>query len=396
MPDLALKNLDDEIAETLRKVLEGKNLQRSDAYRLIKSEGEEAKAIMLMAGVVRDLSKGKRVSFSKKVFVPLTNMCRNRCGYCGFRKEPKHPEARLMAPSQVLKMARLGKKAGCKEVLFSLGEKPEEAYPEVRERLRRLGYNATVDYLRDICDAVLKMGLFPHSNPGVLTKDELANLREVNLSMGLMLENVSERLLKKGGPHEFSPGKDPKLRLATMEHAGRLKIAFTTGLLIGIGETLDERVDSLFAIKELNDRYGHVQEVIIQGFKAKVGTPMEKYREPSAWEVALTVAIARLIFKGSVNVQTPPNLLPRFYRLLLFAGINDWGGVSPVTKDFINPNHPWPHLDELRRKTEESGFELRERLPMYPEYILSENGFVPEPLRDMVMSMIDQDGYVRG
>lgn len=385
-----------EIVELLLKAIEGNTITREDAYTLIKSNSAETLALMQVAGLIREREKGRLISYSRKVFIPLTNICRNKCGYCGFRKEPSEPSARIMAPHEVLEVAEKGKKAGCKEALFTLGERPEYRYSEVRERLKQFGYKSMVEYLRDMCRLVVeKTGLLPHSNPGIVTKSELAELRETNASMGLMLENISERLCKKGGPHEFSPGKHPRLRLATIENAGQLKIAFTTGLLIGIGETLEERVDSLFAIKKLNEKYGHIQEVIIQPFHAKPGTPMEHCLEPTTLDIIRTIAVARLIFRGETNIQTPSNLSRDALPTLLFAGINDLGGISPVTKDFINPEAPWPMLKELKKVTEHVGFKLKERLPIYPEYILKKPGFMPNPLKDRIRALVDENGYVK-
>jgi len=386
-----------ELGEILGEAVSGRGIEKGDAYRLMRADESGLPSLMSAAGKVRLGSKGVITSFSRKAFIPLTNMCRNACGYCGFRRSPTDPQAQLLTPKQVLEIAKQARAAGCNEALFTLGEKPEERYPEVRRKLRALGYDTTVNYLRDVCEIVIEeTGLLPHSNPGVLTPEEIATLRGVNASMGLMLENISERLCELGGPHELSPGKKPKLRLDTIEAAGRQKVAFTTGLLIGIGETLEERVDSLFAIKELHDRYGHIQEVLIQNFRAKVGTPMENALEPSPLDVVKTLAVARLIFGGEMNLQAPPNLNSEIMPLLLRAGANDWGGVSPVTVDHINPEAPWPSINRLRVLTEREGLVLRERLPIYPEFILQKRGFLPERLRELIISRIDEKGYVKG
>jgi len=385
--------LDSEIREALYKSLEGKEIKKEDAYRLIRSNNLQA--LLSIASMIRDNCKGKRVTYSRKTFIPLTNICRNRCGYCGFRKEPDDNDAEIMKPSKVLSFAKTGSKVHCTEALFTLGEKPEQRYPEVNEDLKRLGYNSTLEYLRDICEMVIKKtGLLPHSNPGVMTKSELADLKEVNASMGLMLENVSDRLCDKGGPHEFSPGKRPELRLATIENAGQLKIPFTTGLLIGIGESPDEIIDSLYAIKEINEKYGHIQEIIIQNFRAKPKTPMESHPEPDVKDIAKTIALARLIFLG-MNIQAPPNLSCE-YSAYLSAGINDWGGISPVTKDFINPEAPWPEIETLRRVTEQKGFELKARLPVYPEFILNKDYLLPKSLKGYIISLVNDEGFVKG
>ncbi|MCP8309516.1 MAG: 7,8-didemethyl-8-hydroxy-5-deazariboflavin synthase CofG [archaeon] len=351
---------------------------------------------MSVASMIRDNYKGKRITYSRKIFIPLTNICRNRCGYCGFRKEPDDNDAEIMEPSKVLSFAKAGSKANCTEALFTLGEKPEQRYQEVSEELKRSGYNSILEYLRDMCEMVIKKtGLLPHSNPGVMTKSELADLKDVNASMGLMLENVSNRLCDKGGPHEFSPSKRPELRLATIENAGQLKIPFTTGLLIGIGESPEEIIDSLYAIKKINEKYGHIQEIIIQNFRAKPKTPMESHSEPDVKDIVKTIALARLIFLGKMNIQAPPNLSNE-YSAYLSAGINDWGGISPVTKDFVNPEAPWPEIKVLKRVTEQKGFELKARLPVYPEFILNKADLLPKSLKSYIISLVDEEAFVKG
>jgi 7,8-didemethyl-8-hydroxy-5-deazariboflavin synthase CofG subunit len=265
------------------------------------------------------------------------------------------------------------------------GERPEARFKEARNILKKLGYKTTVEYLRDMCELVVKRtGILPHSNPGTMTKKEMAELREVNASMGLMLENVSPRLCEAGGPHEKAPSKHPKVRLAVIEHAGQLMIPFTTGVLIGIGETPEEIVDSLYAIKELHSRYGHIQEVIIQNFRAKPGTPMSNHPEPTREYMLRAIALARLIMGGEANIQAPPNL-SSYYPEYLDAGINDWGGVSPVTLDYVNPEAPWPQVSKLREVCRKKGFRLRQRLPVYPEYVLYKRSYLPGNLKDLII-----------
>jgi FO synthase len=279
--------------------------------------------------------------------------------------------------------------------MFSLGEKPEEIYPQTREQLAHLGHRSMISYLRAMCELVVEQtGLLPHANAGILTREELAELRDVNASMGLMLENVSARLMAPGGPHWQCAGKEPSARLDTIAWAGEMKVPFTTGLLIGIGETSQERVDSLLAIKELHARYGHIQEVIIQNLRVKEDTAMRGWREPSLLDMVRTIAVARLLLPA-MNIQAPPNLTPQAYQLYLLAGINDWGGISPVTSDFINPEAPWPSIAELKAVSEVAGFELRERLAIYPEYVIQRDGFVRESLRQRILAWTDDDGYVR-
>ena len=302
------------------------------------------KELLYVASTLRNRSKGTNVSYSRKVFIPLTNFCQNFCRYCIYRRDPSDPLAKTLEPDEVEMVADDGWRVGCTEALFVTGDRPEASYQEVRVNLRKLGYVSTVEYLRDMCEMVLKRtGLLPHSNPGTISKREMGELKDVNASLGLMLENVSARLTLRGGPHESSPSKDPKLRLATIEYAGQLKIPFTTGLLIGIGETSEEVVDSLFAIKDLHDRYRHIQEVIIQNFQSKPGIPMMDHPEPSPKYVMRVAAMARLILGGDMNIQVPPNLSIQYERYL-DAGVNDWGGISPITVDHINPEAPWPQI----------------------------------------------------
>jgi 7,8-didemethyl-8-hydroxy-5-deazariboflavin synthase CofG subunit len=384
------------VEELLAKAVTEEALSREEACRLIRASGSEVPALTMAAGLVRDRCHAGVVTYSRKVFIPLTNLCRDVCGYCTFVKQPGEAEAQTMTPEMVLASATAAKRAGCKEALFSLGDKPELKYPSHREWLRKRGYATTLAYLRDMCELVYReTGLLPHVNPGILAEEDIASLREVSASAGIMLETVSARLLRPGQAHHRCPDKVPNKRLDTIETAGRLKVAFTTGILIGIGETLEERVDSLFAIKELHERYGHIQEVIIQNFRAKPGIAMTDHAEPSLLDMLRTIAIARLILGGRMNIQAPPNLTPDAYQMYLFAGINDWGGISPVTRDYINPEKPWPKIVELRETTAAAGFDLRERLAIYPEYVVQRNGFIPSGLSERIYEMADEDGLVR-
>ena len=384
------------IGEILAKALEGKKINVEEAYQLINLDFKHLPVLMATANLLKFKGKKDKVSFSKKVFIPLTNLCRNACKYCGFRLEPSNKKAGFLTPKQVLEIAEKGKKMGCNEALFTLGEKPEEKYGEAKIQLKRLGYNTTIEYLYDMCKTVFeKTGLLPHSNPGVLTIEDLRDLREVNLSLGLMLENVSSRLCEKGGPHEFSPGKNPKIRLETIENAGKLNIAFTTGILLGIGETPEEIIDSFNVLREIHEKYQHLQEIIIQPFMAKKGTPMENHPEPSWFTLLKTVAVVRIFFGSNMNIQVPPNLTKPIIDLLPYAGINDWGGVSPITPDHINPEKPWPKLYELKEITQNCGFVLKQRLPIYPEYVKEKLWFIPEKFKDTVFERVDSEGYVK-
>lgn len=338
---------------------------------------------------------GSTVTWSRNVFIPLTNLCRDRCAYCTFARVPGDPLAHTMTPEEVLAAARAGRRAGCKEALFSLGDKPELRYPAYRAWLEGLGYRSTVEYLAAMCRLVFEeTGLLPHSNPGPLSREEMLLLQPVNASLGTMLESVSPRLAAPGEAHHGCPDKVPRVRLAGIEAAGRLGIPFTTGILIGIGETLDERIDSLFAIREIHERYGHIQEVIVQNFRSKADTKFANRPEPPALDVARTAAVARLILGGRIHLQVPPNLTGDAYGFYLLAGIDDWGGVSPVTRDFINPEMAWPEIERLRAVTREAGFELRERLAAYPEYI-REPGWMPGALRRRALEWTDAAGLVR-
>ena len=384
------------IREALEKALNGQPITQEDAYHLIPASGTALVALMLAASRVRDHLKGHRVTYSRKVFLPLTNLCRDRCGYCTFVQAPGDPKAHTMTPEEVLQVATEGQRLGCKEALFSLGDRPELRHAEARRHLQALGYCTTPDYLIAMGRLVLEeTGLLPHTNAGLMTREELLRLREVNASMGLMLENVSDRLLQRGGPHFGAESKVPSLRLRMMEVAGELGIPFTTGILIGIGETLEERVDSLFAIRDLHQRYGHIQEVIIQNFRAKPDTRMRQASEPTALDMLRTIAVARLVLGGEMNIQAPPNLTPDAYQMYLFAGINDWGGVSPLTRDFINPEAPWPQLLELKRMTEEAGFHLTERLAVYPEYIQSGSTYLSQQVQERIADLVDEEGFVK-
>ncbi len=386
----------ERFSEAIEQASGDKLLTRRQAYFLIEVEHEKLILdLMRAASRLCDRAKNSTVTFSKKVFIPLTNICRDRCRYCTFRKDPGETGAHTMSPEEVLAVAEAGEKLGCKEALFSLGDRPEISFPEVREQLRRLGHETTLSYLKEMCRRILgETRLLPHSNPGLMRRHDLEDLKPFNASMGMMLESVSERLMLSGKAHDLAPDKHPRLRLRTLEEAGRLRIPFTTGILIGIGETLAERVDSLFAIRDLHQRFGHIQEVIIQNFRVKRTIPMANHQEPSLLDLAKTIAVARLVLGGEMNIQAPPNLSPGKYPFLLKAGVNDWGGISPLTIDHINPEAPWPHIKRLREETTHAGFTMRERLAIYPEFT-QRDGFLASPARERVNSLRDEEGYAR-
>ena len=372
---------------------QGQGLSREDSLALLAQA--QTSALLQASCRLRARAKGRSVSYSKKVFIPLTTLCRDYCGYCTFRKDPGQPGAHFMTPDEVLALAERGRRAGCKEALFSLGDQPEQIFPEARDFLRAQGFDTTLAYLAAMCRMVLeRTGLLPHANPGVMGRDDLAALKESNVSMGIMLETVSPRLLKKGLAHWHAPDKVPALRLRTIEEAGRQKIAFTTGILIGIGETLKERVDSLLAIRALHERYGHIQEVIVQNFRAKPDTPFAAHADAGLEDLLRTLALARLLLGGEINLQAPPNLSYKDFPRLLDAGINDWGGISPVTLDFINPEAAWPQIATLAEKTAAAGLELRERLALYPEFA-QRSGFLSERVCAEFARHAGADGYAR-
>ncbi len=379
----------------LERAKAGLPTSREEAVGFLGVSDDRLPDLLQAASALRDRGCGRRITFSKKVFVPLTTLCRDYCGYCTFRRDPGEPGAHTMTPEEVIALVQAGGRLGAKEALFSLGDRPEALSSEHRDFLRRMGHRTTLGYLRQVCELVLSESpLLPHANPGVMGERDLAALREVNVSMGLMLETASERLLGPGMAHDRAPDKAPARRLRTIELAGKLQIPFTTGILIGIGETAEERVDALLAIRDLHERFGHIQEVIIQNFRAKPRIPMSRHPEPSAAEMLRTVAVARLVLGPEMNLQAPPNLSAPDYPALLHAGLNDWGGISPLTVDHINPEAPWPPLGALKRATEEAGFQLRERLAIYPEYALRPE-FLAEGLRSRVGALVDGDGCVR-
>lgn len=378
---------------TLEHAVQGQGVSREEA--LVLWEKASLDELLGAASELREQGKGTTISFSKKVFIPLTTLCRDYCSYCTFRKDPGQPGAHFMTPEEVLALAEQGRRAGCKEALFSLGEQPERIFPEAREFLRGQGYSRTLDYLAAMCELVVEQtGLLPHANPGVMDGAALDKLKESNASVGLMLENVSVRLMRDGLPHANAPDKVPALRLRTMEEAGKRSIAFTTGILIGIGETMEERIDSLLAIRAMHEKYGHIQEVIVQNFRAKPDIPMAQHAEPPLEDFLRTIAMARLIFGPQMNVQAPPNLSYDDFPRLLDAGINDWGGISPVTKDFINPEAAWPQISRLRAETEARGFVLRERLALYPEFVARAE-FVASRIREKMAALAGTDGFAR-
>jgi FO synthase len=357
---------------------------------------DDTRSLMSVAGAIRDAGHQNTVSYSRKVFIPLTHLCRDVCHYCTFAQVPRKLKAPYLTPDEVLKIAQDGAKAGCKEALFTLGDKPELRYKAARDGLKELKQDSTLSYLRDMAQMVLdETGLFPHLNPGLMDADELAEMRKVSISMGIMLESASDRLTEKGMPHYGSPDKVPARRLETLRLAGEAKVPFTSGILIGIGETRFERIESLLALRDANEPHGHIQEIIIQNFRAKAETLMVNAPEPDMNELLWTISLARIIFGAGMNIQAPPNLSPGIFEQIVDAGINDWGGVSPVTPDFVNPEAPWPHLTDLADKTAGAGKLLIERLALYPGYANDLAQWVDPSVEPLVLQAIDGSGFAR-
>ena len=352
--------------------------------------------LLRAAAARRDLAHGRRVSYSRKVFIPLTQLCRDVCHYCTFAHPPRAGDKAFLTIEQMVAIAQAGRAAGCKEALFTLGDKPEQRYRVAREELDRLGHPTTLSYLAEAARTVFcETGLLPHINPGLMTGEDVASLRGISVSQGIMLESISDRLMIKGAAHHGSPDKLPAARLDTIRKAGEHAVPFTSGILIGIGETREERIDSLLALRDLNDVYGHLQEVIVQNFRPKVGTRMESIAAPALDDHLWTIAIARMIFEPGMNIQAPPNLSSGVLGHLIEAGINDWGGVSPITLDHVNPEAPWPHLRVLDGATRAAGKDLIERLAIYPAYAQDPDRWIDRGLRKPVLDLVDGEGLPR-
>lgn len=388
-----------KVMKTARSVLSrAEQGERPGAEEALLLAGyDDLKQLSNSAALIRDGGHPDIISYSPKVFIPLTRLCRDVCHYCTFAQTPKNLQQAYLKPEQVLEIAHAGKEAGCYEALFTLGDKPGLRYQAARDQLYRLGHNSTVSYLAAVAERVLEeTGLLPHLNPGVLSRGDLLQLRRVSVSQGLMLESIASRLCEKGGPHYGSPDKNPVTRLGSIAAAGSVRVPFTSGILIGIGETRRERIESLLALRELHEADDHLQEIIIQNFRRKPGTRMANAPEPDLDDLLWTIAVARVIFGARMNIQAPPNLMPEGLPQLIDAGINDWGGISPVTRDHVNPEAAWPHLDELRNVTEIRGKHLVARLPIYPEYVHELDKWVDPQLHRNVLGSVDAEGYARG
>jgi FO synthase len=383
-----------ETEHILNAVLQSNEISDNNAATL--AEYHDLPALLFTASQLRDAVHSNRISYSRKVFIPLTQLCRDVCHYCTFAHPPVRGQAAYLTRDEILAIAQAGAQAGCKEALFTLGDKPERRYKIARQELAQLGHETTLSYLAEMAQLVQReTGLLPHINPGVMSAQEIAQQRQVSVSQGIMLETISERLSERGGPHYGSPDKRPATRLETIRLAGEQKVPFTTGILIGIGETRLERIQALLALRTLHRQYGHIQEIIVQNFRAKPDTKMALAPEPDLDDLLWTIAIARVIFGGAMNIQAPPNLSPGSYHKLIAAGLNDWGGVSPVTPDHVNPEARWPHLDELTKQTAVEGKVLVERLAIYPSYIPEAQKWLDPSLITPVLHLSDSDGYAR-
>ncbi|MCC6202292.1 MAG: 5-amino-6-(D-ribitylamino)uracil--L-tyrosine 4-hydroxyphenyl transferase CofH [Gammaproteobacteria bacterium] len=385
---------DSDIASILDRARHGLRPSPSEAERL--ADCDDLPALMAAAAAIRDEAFGDAITYSRKVFVPLTQLCRDRCHYCTFAQPPRRGVSPFLDADAVLAIAEAGRRAGCKEVLFTLGDQPEARYPSAREALVALGHATTLDYVGAMARLVLeRTGLLPHLNPGIITRESAERLRPVSLSMGLMLESSAERLTRRGGPHHGCPDKHPEVRLAAIAAAGEANIPFTSGILIGIGEIRRERIASLLALRDLHERYGHLQEIIIQNFRAKLGTRMRGAPEPSAEDHLWTIAVARILFGAETSIQAPANLSPASKAQLVAAGIDDWGGISPVTPDHVNPEAPWPHLDALAQEMATAGKVLVERLAAHPRYLRAAARWLSPTIGARTLRLMDSEGYAR-
>ncbi len=376
--------------EPLNRILDGKNISRQEAFEIFKTSQNEPSELFQTAQTLRKKHKGNTVTFSKKVFCNLINLCKDTCSYCTYKAEPKESKLSLMSREDVHQLILLAKKYKCVEALFVTGERPEQKYEEAKAWLKSNGFSTTAEYLVHVSELALSEGLFPHTNAGNLTKQEMRELQNTNASMGLMLENVSERLTKKGMPHYLASSKKPKERLQVLQNAGELGLPMTTGLLVGIGETPNEIIESIFAIKDLNDKFSNIQEVILQNFQPKPDTMMSNFQSAEENNFKIVVALTRIVMP-EMNIQIPPNLSPVSYQTFLSVGINDWGGISPLTPDFVNPEFSWPNISKVDAYSQHAGFKLECRFPVYPEFF----SFLNHELKDRIDVLKNEEGFVK-
>jgi len=384
--DLSTTN---EIAQRIQNL----PITKGEIFELIKKY--DTKSLSTIAKISRDTCKNGPITYSRKVFINLINLCRDTCSYCTYKKELSDLDLSILTKDQALHIARLGKRLKCTEALIVTGERPEQKYPEFKEWLKKYDCSSTTEYIEQISNLILEeTGLLPHTNAGTLNYDELSVLKKSNVSLGCMLETASDRLSGKNMPHEFAPSKNPKARIRVLENAGKLKIPITTGLLIGIGETLEEIIDSLIVIREINQKYGNIQEIIMQNHVPKSNTKMRNFLPPSHDLFLLTISLARIIMP-QMNIQVPPNLSPNLYSTYINAGINDWGGISPLTIDFVNPESPWPDIKDVKHATEKAGYRFSRRLAIYPEFLLSKRDYIPKNLWNYITPLSDSSGLVK-
>jgi 7,8-didemethyl-8-hydroxy-5-deazariboflavin synthase CofG subunit len=377
-------------SESLNNVLENKTISHQDVIEIYQQSLKDPTELFLAAQNIRKKFKNQTVTFSKKAFFNIINLCKDTCSYCTYKAEPGEEKLSLMSKQQITELLQLAKKYNCVEALFVTGEQPEKKYPEAREWLKENGFNSTSEYLIHASELALEVGLFPHTNAGNLNFNEMKELKKTNVSMGIMLENISERLTEKGMPHYLAASKRPKTRLEVLENAGKLKIPMTTGILVGIGETVEEIIDSIFAIKQLHQKYGNIQEVILQNFQPKPDTIMKNVPSANENYFKKVVALSRIIMP-EMNIQIPPNLSPKSYQSFLSIGINDWGGISPLTPDFVNPEFSWPAINKVEENSKKAGFELKCRFPIYPEFF----SFISKELRDKIAVIENEEGLVK-
>ncbi|MDE1815110.1 MAG: 7,8-didemethyl-8-hydroxy-5-deazariboflavin synthase CofG [Thaumarchaeota archaeon] len=376
-------------SELLNKAFDGRQIGRNDAYQIYQEAENNPFELYKAAEILRNKNKGSVVTYSRKVFFNLINLCRDTCSYCTYKAEPGDAKISMMSKQDIANLVLVGKNYKCTEALFVTGERPEQKYTEAKIWLGKNGFASTAEYLIHASEMALDAGLFPHTNAGNLTKSEMNQLRKTNASLGVMLENASERLVGKDMPHEFAPSKNPKARIRVLENAGELSIPMTTGLLIGIGESPFELIDSIFAIKSIHQKYGHIQEIILQNFQPKPDTVMRDAPRPEEKYFKILVALTRLIMP-EMNIQIPPNLSPNSYSEFLQTGINDWGGISPITPDYVNPEFSWPSIDTVEKNCRNSGFELRARFPVYPEFF----HMIDPSLKSKMFEISDSQGLV--
>jgi FO synthase subunit 1 len=376
-------------SELLSGLVAGKIPSISEAYQIYQDAERDPSDLYKASQFLRNTNKGTIVTYSRKVFFNLINLCRDTCSYCTYKSEPGQAKISMLSKEDITNFTSIGKKNGCTEALFVTGERPEQKYHEARAWLKENGFSSTAEYLVHASEIALKGGLFPHTNAGNLTKKEMRELKETNVSLGLMLENSSERLSDKNMVHQFAPSKNPKARIRVLQNAGELRIPMTTGLLLGIGESPYELIDSIYTIKKIHEQYHNIQEIILQNFQPKQDTPMKNSPSPQEKYFKILVAMTRMILP-KMNIQIPPNLSPESYSSFLSTGINDWGGISPITPDYVNPEFSWPQIDDIDRNCSNVGFQLRARFPAYPEFF----SYVNSDLRSRMLEIADSDNLV--